>query len=155
MKQRTLRQAPMSAKNKMESAPYYVFNLDNDNGYVIASGDDRAFAILGYSTKGHLDTDSMPDGMKWMLDFYAEQIAASPEMSTNNRMKSATSYPAIEPMLTTKWSQGYPYNANCPLVNGKRCVTGCVATAMAQVMYYHRRTSTNQVVKTIPPFSIR
>ena len=155
MKQRTLRQAPMSAKNKMESAPYYVFNLDNDNGYVIASGDDRAFAILGYSTQGYLDTDSMPDGMEWMLDFYAKQIAASPEKSANNRMKSATSYPAIEPMLTTKWDQSYPYNANCPLRDGRRCVTGCVATAMAQVLYYHRRTSTDKVVKTIPPFSIK
>ena len=82
IKQSALRQAPMSATNKMESAPYYVFNIDNDNGYVIASGDDRAFAILGYSNKGHLDTDSMPDGMKWMLDFYAKQIAVSPEKST-------------------------------------------------------------------------
>ena len=150
MKQRTLRQAPMSAENKMESAPYYVFNLDNNNGYVIASGDDRAFAILGYSTQGKIDTDSMPDGMKWMLDFYTKQIAASPEKSTNNRMKSAASYPAIEPMLTTTWDQWYPYNANCPLENGKRCVTGCVATAMAQVMYYHRKNSTDKVIKQIP-----
>lgn len=154
MKQRTLRQAPMSAKNKMESAPYYVFNLDNDNGYVIASGDDRAFAILGYSTQGYLDTDSMPDGMKWMLDFYAEQIAASPEKSANNRMKSATSYPAIEPMLTTKWGQSDPYNANCPLIDGRRCVTGCVATAMAQVLYYHRQNSIDKIINKIPKLTI-
>lgn len=154
MKQRTLRQAPISAKNKMESDSYYVFNLDNNNGYVIASGDDRAFAILGYSNKGHLDTDSMPDGMKWMLDFYAEQIAASPEKSTNNRMKSAASYPAIEPMLTTEWNQRYPYNANCPLINGERCVTGCVATAMAQVLYYHRNRSTDKVLAKIPDYTL-
>ena len=154
MKQRTLRQAPMSAENKMESAPYYVFNLDNDNGYVIASGDDRAFAILGYSNKGHLDTDSMPDGMKWMLGFYAKQIAASPEKSTNNRIKSAASYPAIEPMLTTEWNQMYPYNANCPLINGERCVTGCVATAMAQVLYYHRNRSTDKVLAKIPGYTL-
>ena len=154
MKQRTLRQAPMSAKNKMESAPYYVFNIDNDNGYVIASGDDRAFAILGYSNKGHLDTDSMPDGMKWMLDFYAKQIAASPEKSTNNRIKSAASYPAIEPMLTTEWNQRYPYNANCPLINGERCVTGCVATAIAQVLYYHRDRSTDKVLAKIPDYTL-
>ena len=154
IKQSALRQAPMSAKNKMESAPYYVFNLDNDNGYVIASGDDRAFAILGYSTQGYLDTDSMPDGMEWMLDFYAKQIAASPEKSTNNRMKSAASYPAIEPMLTTKWNQRYPYNANCPLINGERCVTGCVATAMAQVLYYHRNSSTDKVLAKIPNYSL-
>ena len=154
MKQRTLRQAPMSAENKMESAPYYVFNLDNNNGYVIASGDDRAFAILGYSNKGHLDTDSMPDGMKWMLDFYAKQIAASPEKSTNNRIKSAASYPAIEPMLTTEWNQMYPYNANCPLINGERCVTGCVATAMAQVLYYHRNRSTDKVMAMIPGYTL-
>ena len=154
MKQRTLRQAPMSAENKMESAPYYVFNLDNNNGYVIASGDNRAFAILGYSNKGHLDTDSMPDGMKWMLDFYAKQIAVSPEKSTNNRIKSATSYPAIEPMLTTEWNQWYPYNANCPLINGERCVTGCVATAMAQVLYYHRNRSTDKVMAMIPGYTL-
>lgn len=154
IKQSALRQAPMSATNKMESAPYYVFNIDNDNGYVIASGDDRAFAILGYSNKGHLDTDSMPDGMKWMLDFYAKQIAVSPEKSTNNRIKSATSYPAIEPMLTTEWNQWYPYNANCPLINGERCVTGCVATAMAQVLYYHRNRSTDKVLAKIPGYTL-
>ncbi len=131
VKRMAMRHAPMSQEE--ENAPYYVFNIGDDNGFVIAAGDDRAYSILGYSDSGHLDTDSMPDGMKYMLDFYAQQIAAAPETAGSVKKKAATSYPAVEPMLTTTWHQTYPYNANCPLENGERCVTGCVATAMAQV----------------------
>lgn len=148
VKRMAMRHAPMSQEE--ENAPYYVFNIGDDNGFVIAAGDDRAYSILGYSDSGHLDTDSMPDGMKYMLDFYAQQIAAAPETAESVKKKATSSHPAVEPMLTTKWHQTYPYNANCPLENGERCVTGCVATAMAQVLYYHRNKSTNKVVKTIP-----
>ena len=75
----SLRHAPICKSQEKGNEPYYIFNVGNDNGFVIASGDDRAYAILGYSYEGSLDTDNMPDGMKWMLDFYAEQIAATPE----------------------------------------------------------------------------
>lgn len=40
-------------------------------------------------------------------------------------------------LLSTTWSQEYPYNLSCPSDDGGRCVTGCVATAMAQVIKYH------------------
>ena len=152
VKRLSMRHAPMSQEE--ENAPYYVFNIGDDNGFVIAAGDDRAYSILGYSDSGHLDTDSMPDGMKYMLDFYAQQIAAAPETAGSAKKKAATSYPAVEPMLTTTWHQTYPYNANCPLEDGERCVTGCVATAMAQVMYYHRKKSTDKVLKRIPSYNI-
>jgi hypothetical protein len=45
----------------------------------------------------------------------------------------------VEPMLTDRWHQYAPYNSLCPLdENGERCAVGCVATAMAEVMYYWR-----------------
>jgi len=44
----------------------------------------------------------------------------------------------IEPLLQTAWGQGSPYNLLCPVKNGKHCQTGCVATAMAQIMHYHQ-----------------
>ena len=44
----------------------------------------------------------------------------------------------IEPLLKTKWYQLEPYNLLSPLSNGRRTPTGCTATAMAQVMYYHQ-----------------
>ena len=43
----------------------------------------------------------------------------------------------ILPMLHTQWGQGSPYNLLCPSIAGQHCQTGCVATAMAQVMKYH------------------
>lgn len=150
-----LRQAPLKVKGgEAKSAPYYVFNIGNGEGFVIASGDDRSRAILGYSDQGTLDTDSMPDGLKSMLDFYEEQIQSCSNSSNAIKVSSSTAYPAVEPMLTTKWGQKYPYNANCPInpsTNG-RCATGCVATAMAQVMYYHRKNSTGEIIKDIPSY---
>ncbi len=44
----------------------------------------------------------------------------------------------VGPLLTTSWHQGSPYNDDCPLGDGGRCVTGCVATAAAQIMAYHQ-----------------
>lgn len=44
----------------------------------------------------------------------------------------------IAPMIKTKWGQGSPYNLQCPVKSGVHCQTGCVATAMAQIMYYHK-----------------
>ena len=44
----------------------------------------------------------------------------------------------VEPLVTTRWSQGAPYNDLCPMEGDARTLTGCVATAMAQVMYYHQ-----------------
>ena len=47
--------------------------------------------------------------------------------------------PSVAPMLKTTWGQNAPYNLQCPLAPGKNvhCKTGCVATAMAQVMKYY------------------
>ncbi|MBQ1627195.1 MAG: C10 family peptidase, partial [Prevotella sp.] len=136
IKKMALRQAPLKS-NEAENAPYYIFNLGDDNGFVIASGDDRAHAILGYSDEGAIDVNKMPDAMKYMLDYYEEQIQLSKNLTNSEVTNSSVSYPAVEPMLTTKWDQRYPYNANCPMIDNYRCATGCVATAMAQVMYYH------------------
>lgn len=45
---------------------------------------------------------------------------------------------SIAPLLQTTWGQGSPYNLQCPVKSGVHCQTGCVATAMAQIMFYHK-----------------
>jgi hypothetical protein len=52
-------------------------------------------------------------------------------------------------MLTTKWDQGYPYNLKCPSSGFTRCVTGCGATAIAQIMYYHRKNSIRELPREL------
>ena len=119
----------------------YVFNADGDNGYVIVSNDDRTTPVLGYADNGKFDADNMPENMRAWLQGYADEIAwlnthdIQPAAQTARRT-SAVKTP-IAPLVQTLWDQGNPYNLLCPdfFTYGK-CVTGCVATAMAQVMYY-------------------
>lgn len=44
----------------------------------------------------------------------------------------------IEPLIATQWHQNWPYNAQCPLIDGQATLTGCGATAMAQLIYYYK-----------------
>lgn len=138
---------------------FYVFNADGNQGFVIVSGDDRTTEILGYSKTGRLDMEKMPDNLKWWLDSYVRQIEAlgtSAKSVQKAKTRGADSWKAISPLIKTQWNQDYPYNMMCPDRNGKdwrdpgfdtehlmtwdqvyyHCVTGCVATAMAQIMYY-------------------
>ena len=116
---------------------YYIFNAA-EGGFVVVSGSDQMPEILGWSDQGNIDPANMPDAMKWLLESY-ERTARSRSMLTGSQEKKArAARKAIEPMLQTRWNQTSPYNNLCPEVNGRRCLTGCVATALAQVINYNR-----------------
>ena len=115
----------------------YVFNNDGQ-GYMMLSADDVAYPVLAYSDNGAVEPSAMPEQMRWWLDEYARQIEyakANPSVAKATA-KAASQGPAIAPMIKTSWDQGAPYNSRCPLIDGVRSYTGCVATAMAQVMNY-------------------
>lgn len=134
-KHKNLRRAP--SKN-VESKAYYVFNVENNGGFVIIAGDDRMTEILGYSDTGNVNLDSIPEQMKWLLDGY-QTIYRKLSTSTDNTPKARrTTRTNIEPLLTTTWGQENPYNEMCPMYGTNRSITGCVATAMAQVINYCR-----------------
>lgn len=121
-------------------ADFYVFNSSDGAAFVIVAGDDRAQEILGYGN-GTLDMNSLPCNLQWMLGAYKEQmewLVANPKASvakTASRRAGAEEL-VIMPMLTCQWNQDSPYNDRCPEVQGEKCPTGCIATAMAQVLYY-------------------
>ena len=131
---------------------YYVFNVDSLNGYVIVSGDDRMPDVLGYSYSGSYNRDSIPDNMKAWLQGYADEYQYL-QSHSDAKAASLTSVTGstILPMLETHWQQSSPYNAMCPAIQGKSSVTGCVATAMGQVMYYHQWP--NKTSKVIPSYT--
>lgn len=144
----------------------YIFSINEGNGFVIVSADDRVWPILGYSTTGNLDGENIPVNTKEMLQNFNEEIQycmdnnlpANPLVSSEwNRLLSAEPVSASEngkvrgngqpslvqttvvgPLVKTKWDQGAPYNNLCPYDsgNGERTVVGCVATAMAQILKY-------------------
>lgn len=122
-----------------ETAPaYYVVNIENNNGFVVVSGDDRFEPVLGYATSGSLEeNEQLPDGLNYWLGFLTEEmnaaIANGYEASSAKAQRRASSsvFTSVEPLLTTKWGQMEPYNNKIPMF-----ATGCVATGMAQVMKY-------------------
>ena len=129
----------------------YIFNNDRDGGFVIVSADDRAVnPIVGYADEGSFPTDEMPEAMREWLQFYmreAEAVngadgaaVAAPRRARAQRAAEADGEPAeVAPLLgDIAWNQAEPYNRLTPLINGNHALTGCVATATAQIMYYHR-----------------
>lgn len=123
------------------NAPYYVFNADNGQGFVIISGDTRSKRILGYSDKGTFDTNNLPPQLCSLLDKYANRITSLPP-SVDQDPSWETPIHKVSSnvgklLKTANWDQGYPYNNLCPELDGQKCATGCVATAMAIIMKYY------------------
>ena len=134
----------------------FVFN-STDEGFVLVSAEDNARAVLGYSDEGTFDANNIPENMQFWLKMYADEMRSATEAKgkmnrreirgerleakgkVNRREAVEESYPTISPILgETVWGQGKPFNNKCPQINGERTVTGCVATAMSQIMYAHK-----------------
>lgn len=133
-KQRNMHRAPSSAIDDT----YYVFNVENNGGFVIVSADDRTEAILGYADSGNLDMSDLPANLKTWLGGYDLAIKSMDGSQAYRVSRRAIAHEAIAPLLSSQWGQFAPYNAQCPAINEANCPTGCVATAMAQLMYYHK-----------------
>ena len=117
--------------------PYYIFNAGDNGGFVIVSGDDRTKAILGYSDNGAIDVNNLPDNVEGWLDYYAAAISSLGDSPVESGTRTQASRGNIAPLIQTTWGQGSPYNGQC-VFDGDQCVTGCVATAMAQVVNYYQ-----------------
>ena len=143
---------------------YYVFNVGN--GFVIVAGDDVVKPILGYSDNGKYDENNLPPAFVYWLDCLQQEILYAvennlpqtqavkamwdnylSEKKPSARQKSGE----VPPLLNTKWNQYAPYNDSCPMDGSNRSVTGCVATAMAQIMKYWEYPA--QRATTIPAYT--
>ena len=117
---------------------FYVFNRSKDNGFMIMAGDDCIDDVIGYSDKGSFNTEEIPDGLELLLEKYATQMRCA--IRQQRRIEaSGDNYADVAPLLTSTWNQNSPYNVKCPIgETGQHCPPGCIATAMAQIMYYHK-----------------
>jgi len=149
-----------------DNALYYIVNTGNNNGFVIVSGDDRAKEILGYSDGGSFSQQHLPDNFRTWLGIYEQELKAlallpegdpSVSAATTARVQTQTTATnafatSIEPLIADiAWNQAEPYNILCPYSDSVQCITGCVATAMAQVMRYHQWPITGTGSKTYKP----
>ena len=124
--------------SKATQAAFYIVNTDR--GYVIVAGDDRAREILAYGEGTLTDLNDLPEAVQYFLDIYQKQmeyLQAHPGMMPQKFYKNRGV--SVEPLLTTSWSQGKPYNMKTPKVgygSDPYCKVGCSAVALAQVMRY-------------------
>lgn len=131
------------------STLFYVFNYPQ-GGFAIIGGDEKANEVLGYSENGSFDIDNIPDGLRFMLECYSNDIKraiADPSLVVPNSIRrapaKAATKQAIAPLMSTTWDQDKPYNNLCPIYSGStHCATGCNATASAQVMKYYNWPTT-------------
>ncbi len=107
---------------------------DKEAGFVIISNDDEQTPVLGYSFSPYED-DNQPEGFLWWKQAINDAMKKKP-LKSRSHVPSEFK-PSVEPFMKTHWHQYSPYNNKCPMQNGKHCVTGCVATALAQVLYYY------------------
>ena len=126
---------------------FYVFNAST-SGFIIVAGDDNVTPILGYSDQGVFDPNNIPQNVAKWFEGYKSEIRSIIEQNIqptneikdewqslkngNTNNSSAKAMASVNPLMQTQWNQLPYYNSLCP--GGS--VTGCVATAMAQIMKY-------------------
>jgi hypothetical protein len=132
---------------------FYVFNFDAGQGFVIVSGDDKASPVLGYSVDRSFNVADIPPHVASWLEYYQREIlyAIENDIEVPDQVQAtwhdlvngvhgdkSGNTSVVAPLLQTTWDQSPNYNAQCPYDNQYQeyTVTGCVATAMAQVMKY-------------------
>lgn len=130
-------------KTKNNEPSLYIFDKGNNNGFIILSADDALTPLIGYTDFGSYEESNLPEAFQYLLDDYNRQISLLREspllienLESSNHIR--TDLEAIEPLIETKWGQGEPFNYLCPERNDHKCVTGCLATSMAQVMNYFK-----------------
>ncbi|MCH5239888.1 MAG: C10 family peptidase [Muribaculaceae bacterium] len=127
-------------------AAIYIFDKNNDKGFMLLSADDCVAPLLGYSDDNVISLDDLSPALEGWLKGYADQIEYAKSVgnilpksgSTATRVALPSSWTPISPLVKTQWNQSAPFNNDCPKIKGTTCPTGCVATSVSQVMNYFK-----------------
>lgn len=129
---------------KLSATKAYTVMGYDDGGFAIIANDDANTPVVGYSADNLFATDN--PALSWYLSM-AEQKLNDRAMAAPHRAVRVPSdcKTSVSHLVESKWDQGKPYNSLCPKnSSGRNCVTGCVATAMAQILYYHKYPTTGK-----------
>lgn len=136
------------AKAFVKCSPFYIFNDTINNRFAIVSGDKRMQPILGYG-EGTFNSDNIPIGLVEMLNSYSKDYDFAQNLpyvdDSEHKVNARSKSTPISPLIKSVWGQGIPFNNNTPRL-GKydRTASGCVATAMAQIMKYYNYPSSGK-----------
>ena len=137
-------------KNYNDIDVYYVFNVNENDGFVIVSADDVAKPRIAYSFEGFYNPENISPEYAFYMERFQEEIAYAVENNIKptseitsewqkyefSSLKSTESIQMIQPLVQTKWGQSSPYNDMCPSNSDGTAVVGCVAVSMGQIMKF-------------------
>lgn len=118
----------------------YLFAEEENSGFAWIAADDAVQPLIGFSRINSIDLDHMPPALTELLDQYESEIIKARESnlpSLTNSMPDPDEW-TEKRLETALWEQHDPYYLKTPLIEGRHCVTGCVPTALAIIMRYHR-----------------
>ncbi len=141
----------------------YIFNF-SEGGFMVVAAEDAVNPVIGYVFEGMYTNQNQPetfagymDYMKGQVNYYrTNQFTADQTIKETWKRYLAADFDSkplaksskdVEPLTISRFDQGKYYNTKCPLDAGGisgHVVTGCVATSMAQIMYYYRYPETGQ-----------
>lgn len=118
-----------------ESNNLYAF--DSPAGFILTPANASQPALLGYSNGGSFAEAQKLPVFCALLEIMDRNLQKQVNShSSFQSVRPAGVKEAVEPLLGTLYHQEEPFNNQCPLLDGKHCVSGCVANAMAEVMNY-------------------
>lgn len=122
---------------KANAEPAAYLFAEPTGGFVLLAADDSSQPVLGYSDSAlpANEADYPPAFVYWMNSL-AKQVEYNATHGLHVSAQKIIGAP-IEPLTLTRWNQDLPFNYYCPIADNKHCYTGCVATALAQIMKYH------------------
>ena len=130
---------PTRATGANKQPAYYLFTNASDNRFVIISGESQLNELVGYGTMSAANAkNSVPEEFKAMLQRYESVVSAVRAQKAQIPTVKLPQKREVLPLLTCHWEQNYPFNLYTPAPDGVNTPTGCVATATAQLMYYHK-----------------
>ena len=127
-----------------ERPTYYIYNVGNNGGFALIAKDDTHGAVIGYSDQGTFDLERMSPELRDLFSILDEvhpsQIAKNAARSFDYPPKHSR---VVAPLLRSRWNQDHPYSLYTPTYKDtdgdeQHAFAGCVAVAMAQLMYYHQ-----------------
>ena len=127
-----------------ERPTYYIYNVGNNGGFALIAKDDTHGAVIGYSDQGTFDLDRMSPELR---DLFSILDEARPSQIEKNEARSFDYPPkhsrVVTPLLRSRWNQDHPYSLYTPTYKDtdgdeQHYFAGCVAVAVAQLMYYHQ-----------------
>ncbi len=125
----------------LKNTPYYLFNDAKGQGFVLVAADNAMGEVLAYSDRHHLDTTALNPGARYLLEAYQQTFTALQQHAPKEQRMNAASTASnkVLPLLKTQWNQDFPYNLQLgPDLNNPYPYSGCVATAVAQIMAFHK-----------------